>query len=342
MKKILILINITLIMLTIMYCSPLSNIDIEWIKLTISGDRPSARYGHSIAYAGEKKVIMFGGFYNSSYLQDTWEFDSSTNTWTEYNTTGTRPAERIHHTLSYAGDSKLILFGGYNGSDYLNDTWEYALDTHTWTEYNTSGTRPLYRSEHTLSYIDNGKLILYGGRYLSGEGKYYYLEDTWEYDVDTHTWTEYNEDDDNPFSRASHNSSYLIDNTLLLFGGYVDEIGNSSDTWEYDLSSHIWSYMDTTKSPSKRIQHRMSYFSSCYAVMFGGYGDYSGNEYLNDAWIFNSTNNQWIETNIISDIPTARKNHSLAHIDDNTILMFGGEDNNNELLSDMWICVLRN
>lgn len=337
MKKIIMIMILILSIAIYLSCTPTIE-TVSWIEYTETGLTPKSRYGHSLTCVNDEKVIMFGGLGVSDYLQDTWEYDISTNAWTEYNTIGTRPSLRVYHSLSFIGDNKLILFGGFDGNNYLNDTWEYDISTHTWTEYNTIGIKPIARSDHSIAYVGNGKLIMYGGRYLSGEGKYYYLQDTWEYDISTHTWMEYNEEGNNPFSRASHSISYISDDRLILFGGYVEDVGNTSDAWEYDLSNHAWLPKDTDNSPSRRVKHTMAYFGDSKVIMFGGYGDYSGKEFLSDTWVYNTDTSNWIKCDVSSQNPSARRNHSIAYIGDNRVIMFGGQDDENNILSDTWIC----
>ena len=98
-----------------------------------------------MAYAGadsvtnHNKIILFGGYWNGNYLNDTWQYDESAHTWNQISPTGgTAPSVRSGHAMAYAGGNNIILFGGSG----LNDTWEFNADSHsgasayTWTQHN--------------------------------------------------------------------------------------------------------------------------------------------------------------------------------------------------------------
>ena len=74
---------------------------------------------------------------------------------------------------------RAVLFGGFDGTNYLADTWTW--DGTTWTEQ-TPATSPPARAGATMEYFD-GQVVLFGG--YNGTS---YLNDTWTWDGTT--WTE--------------------------------------------------------------------------------------------------------------------------------------------------------
>lgn len=207
-----------------------------WTELSISGPLPSSTA--AMAYIGGSKIILFGGAGQMGITEGTYVFDADTHTWTQYNTTGTKPSNRWLAKMAYAGDNKVVLFGGIHEtmindrSIFLNDTWEYDLQTFTWTEHATTGTIPVNRSSHAMAYAGENKVILQGG--FSGfpfEGvQQINYGDTWMYDTLTHTWTEYTTD--NPGVFLIHAMSYTADNKVVMNGMGV--------TWEFDLTDKTW------------------------------------------------------------------------------------------------------
>src|SRR2546427_382658 len=82
-------------------------------------------------------------------------------------------------------DNVSVLFGGYNATD-LQDTWEYDYAADAWTLVTTS-PKPPGREWPGLSYDPVEKLVvLFGG--VNGTNGF--LNDTWEFNVVTKTWTE--------------------------------------------------------------------------------------------------------------------------------------------------------
>lgn len=59
--------------------------------------------------AVSQKLVMFGGFNGSTYLNDTWTFNGAT--WTQVDTPIAPSA---------------FLFGGQFGNAQMSDTWELA------------------------------------------------------------------------------------------------------------------------------------------------------------------------------------------------------------------------
>lgn len=332
--------SIILLAITFLSCT-IEQFELTWTK--IDGESPSARIQHSIAYIGEGRVILFGGYSKTGeYLSDTWEYDVNTQVWTDLTPDGINPPARNQHSLAYIGNGRVILFGGYNETgEYLSDTWEYDINSGMWIEYNVEGSKPPARANHSMVFAGKGKLLLFGGKSKSGSGDDVYLSDTWIYDIaDNHSWTEYNTEGVKPFERHSHSLSFCGDSQVLLFGGDVEDIGISSDTWIYDVSSNTWEKLGNfDELPSKRMNHKVTYLGGNTVVLFGGYGGYTGTEYLSDTWTYNSTENAWYPCSIQSEaLPELRSYHSIAYVEGGKAVMFGGKPEQDNYYSDTWVC----
>jgi N-acetylneuraminic acid mutarotase len=57
-------------------------------------------------------------------FDDTWQFDTTTRSWTMVRLTGNSPPARTGYAMAYdrVGD-RVVLFGGFNGSAFFNDLW---------------------------------------------------------------------------------------------------------------------------------------------------------------------------------------------------------------------------
>ena len=82
-------------------------------------------------------------------------------------------------------NNQLILFGGFNGSVTLNDTWNW--DGTNWVQLLDGSTNsPPARSIATMAFGSTvNQMILFGGF-----GTVTLLNDTWSWDGATTTWTE--------------------------------------------------------------------------------------------------------------------------------------------------------
>ena len=107
--------------------------------------KPSARRGHSIALMPvegdeEPKFYVFGGFDGTKRLDDLWEFNAATSTWSCLSCEGTGPTPRDSCALVADANSekRLLVFGGYTNSR-VNDIFSLNLATMTWTQYSADG-----------------------------------------------------------------------------------------------------------------------------------------------------------------------------------------------------------
>jgi galactose oxidase-like protein len=97
-----------------------------WAMIAAAG--PSPRYGHSMAYDGDRRVtLLFGGQTGFNLgvgvLGDTWEWDGAA--WQSSAAAG--PAARSFGKMVYdSGRRKAVVFGGFNGAQFIGDTWEFG------------------------------------------------------------------------------------------------------------------------------------------------------------------------------------------------------------------------
>src|SRR6476646_980704 len=101
--------------------------------------------------------------------------------WIELSPTNSPPV-RSYLAMTYdPASGKVIMFGGDNGTTYLNDTW--SVDGTTWTQIATQSAPPA-RTAAQMTYDSvTQKVVLFGG--FNGT----YLSDTWLWDGSTLQWT---------------------------------------------------------------------------------------------------------------------------------------------------------
>src|SRR6266480_2962942 len=102
-----------------------------WLQLSPSISPPARSYLAMTYDASSGKVIMFGGFDGTGYLNDTWTFDGTS--WSRVRTLLSPPARAASQMAYDAITQKVVLFGGYNGTRYLGDTWLWDGKTSRWT-----------------------------------------------------------------------------------------------------------------------------------------------------------------------------------------------------------------
>ena len=143
---------------------------LRWFQPPTRGTPPGPCNMHSADFISSRgEVYVFRGGNGREYLNDLHALDVNTYTWRVVRTHGTPPQRRANHSsalledgIRHGGKSELFVFGGWNGSERLNDV--HVLDTHnsTWSTPRTFGVKPHPRAGMTLTAV-RGRLFLFGG-----------------------------------------------------------------------------------------------------------------------------------------------------------------------------------
>jgi hypothetical protein len=144
-----------------------------------------------------------------------------------------------------------------------------------------------------------------------------------------HTWTKI-PGVSRPYSGYYHEACTIWgDDKVLLFGGW----GYYNTTWVFDLSNKYWSVRNPTHSPPARYWHGMgSIWGDDKVVMFGGQG---AGGYLQDTWVYDSSDNKWTNQNPSGDKPYYYYTHSMATIwGTKSLLLYGGMYGNETWIYD--------
>ncbi len=191
-----------------------------------------------------------------------------------------------------------------------------------WTLRSTSN-QPVERYGHGMSYITNGKCLLFGGDYGT------YIDDTWIYDLAGNTWTEITPAT-KPKRRRYHDMEYISGDLVLLFGGYDgDRMG---DTWIYDYSEGTWDSLELSTAPVARYSHRMARIADGKILLFGGYDGALDDE----TWLFDIADSSWTQL-FPSSSPSVRFRQSMSYIGDDKVLLFGGYDATDSPNGETWV-----
>jgi hypothetical protein len=143
--------------------------------------------------------------------------------------------------MEYVGNNNVILFGGHAG-EATNALWRYDVMHHTWANLTDSmDNAPPARSNFAMSGIPiDNTIILFGGR-----GMLFNYDDTWQLDLVSLQWTEYNKTGETPSRRGFTAMCAISAGELVLFGG-GDGVENGTDKflyndmWQYDTENHNW------------------------------------------------------------------------------------------------------
>ncbi|MFH0793360.1 MAG: kelch repeat-containing protein, partial [bacterium] len=274
---------------------------------------PQARHSFGFAWRATDGVL-FGGRLDSDLLSsETFRLVSPS----EWSVLASNPAPQARegHVMGFdSARQQTVLFGGFDGINFLGDTWLLG-STGGWTQAVQTGPAPDVRAYAAMAYDSlRNRLVMFGGKNAAA-----ILGDVWFYATD---WQAAPPSSTVPSARHSHSMVYMpsIDRTII-FGG-VDKDGQFlGDTWAYNADANSYSLVPSPVSPSPRFAASMTYDAQRdRIVLFGGFN--SVQTPLDDTWEFDGT--EWYPVPT-GGTPAARAGHRL--IFDATarqVCVFGG------------------
>jgi len=198
----------------------------------------------------------------------------------ETTTTVNAPSPRFIHTATWTGD-KMIVWGGYDGNNYVNTGGIYDPATDTWAPIDTTGA-PTTRFNHTAVWTGD-KMIVWGGfdgaAAVNTGGIYDPASDSWS-PIDT---------TGAPSARRLHTAVWTGDK-MIVWGGYDGSSINTGGI--YDPTNNEWSAISAVNAPSARYHHG-TVWTGNEMIVWGGSANGTN---FNSGGIYDPTNDIWSST----------------------------------------------
>ncbi|XP_033115910.1 acyl-CoA-binding domain-containing protein 4-like [Anneissia japonica] len=105
----------------------------NWYEPIVNGKKPTPRSGHSATVIGDQMVI-FGGWDAPLCFNDLIILDLTLMEFSTPATLGTAPSPRSWHASCRLPGNRLLIHGGYNGNEALNDAFIFSLNDLLWTQ----------------------------------------------------------------------------------------------------------------------------------------------------------------------------------------------------------------
>ena len=222
------------------------------------------------------------------------------------------PGPIWNHTAC-AFESKMIVFGGFNGSvqssdvsilSFSDDGGEsYVMvflklrflrsvicvltifpDSCRWSQPTYPlGAKPSPLSQHT-SCLHLGRYMVVFGGYNTSNG---HLNELWIFDLHALSWTSPEYFGTPPSKRRGHGAAIIRDK-MYIFGGF-DGTSHLNDLHCIDLHSFSWVLLDSKGGRSPRRHHAMEAVGDFLVV----YGGFDGERYLEDVYSLNVNTSVW-------------------------------------------------
>ena len=249
-----------------------------WTDLTPpTGPAPTNRRTPASIYdpAGAR-MVMWSGQATGVFFNDVWQFDLTSNTWTEFTPSGGPPNIRYGVAATFdpvAGD--LVTFAGFTSLGRFDDVWRFNPVSDTWSDASMPSP-PLKRCLHSASYDSREhRMIMYGGQNAG------WRDDIWALDLTTDTWTDLTPAIRPPgrfftahvYDAANHRST--------VFGGSTPS-GLVNEAWVFDLWTEEWTQLAPTGTPPSVREGSAGVYDAANdrMIVFGGFDG----GYYNEVW----------------------------------------------------------
>ena len=240
--------------------------------------------------SGSTEVVLFGGAGESEaagVFNDTWTY-SSAGVWAKQ-TPGTSPFGRYRHQMADLHGIGVLMFGGSNVLNFLEETWLWTGGAAgNWTQL-TPGVVPPARVDFAMAGSTAAtNVLMYGGKNSNQT-----LGDTWMWvGTSTGDWVQQTPAVSPPALSEACLAYDAANTQYVLFGGQTDDAFNTPQTWVWTGGNGgNWHLTTPAVSPSARIGAQMAY-DGTHVIMFGGANEYN---VLNETWMWTGgTNGNWV------------------------------------------------
>ena len=317
----------------------------------------------------DNDIIITGGISTKMKTLAIWRLNLTTLEWKKVKTDN--PIENRYGHTALSMNNKLYIFGGK--TKYLNTSYMNNLDIFSFTERKIincqiNGEKPENRKSHIAIFV-GPQMLIHGG--INVDGKI--LDDSYLFNMHTLTWNKciVNKICEHPKlwghacclvipGQILYNPKFSIysfpefdtvkkknikKKGLFVFGGKSNEDGLSNQLWILLMGKKPleWIKVDTKgKPPIARYFHTMNFYErGNYVIIHGGRNDiFSDKSALNDTFLLNLENFEWLEVKLYSNISNFNVANRCGHqsiIYSDKLIILGGMNNNNYLGSSLLI-----
>ncbi|XP_042507612.1 acyl-CoA-binding domain-containing protein 4-like [Macadamia integrifolia] len=300
----------------------------QWVQLSISGQRPKARYEHGAAVV-QDNMYIFGGNHNGRYLNDLQVLDLRNLTWLRVEVKAhTDSLESLSpvplapcagHSL-IPWENKLIFIAGHTKDPSETVTVKaFDLQTCTWSTLKTYGKPPVSRGGQSVT-VAGSTLVMFGGE----DANRALLNDLHILDLETMTWDDIDAIGVPPCPRSDHAAAVHAERYLLIFGG-GSHATCFNDLHVLDLQNMEWSKpMQQGDIPSPRAGHAGVTVGENWFIAGGG-NNKSG---VSETVALNMSTLVWsVVTTVQGRVPLASEGLSLvvsSYNGEDILVSFGG------------------
>lgn len=134
-----------------------------WSEVQQVGPRPSPRSAHAAFTFGRTMVVFGGRSEQGECCEDMYYFNYDTSVWRQVNTTESLFGRARHSFVVH--NSRVVVFGGWNGKKKLNDLFYYNMDSGTFEVVGDTDENGPSRRECHVAVMCKNTMVVFGGRF---------------------------------------------------------------------------------------------------------------------------------------------------------------------------------
>lgn len=279
----------------------------------------------AVAFAinGKGYVALGKRNLSSTFLKDCWEFDPSSNNWTEKDSFPGVP--RVKAIAAVVGGKAYVGLGFAEGevyqssSLYLHDFWSFDPIANKWSSLSNF---PSNSTDACVSFVYKNEI--YVG---SGYDGFVSQNDFWKYSPDNDTWTQ--------MQNLPENSRFgavaCTDGVRIFFGTGFRSF-SANDWWEYLPESDSW--IERKNMKDGRVNATSFAVNNRFFVSTGRFfaGEFTGGHVKSDLLEYNANLDLWYNR---GKIPNGNRENAVSFVINEKIYIGFGE-NNQSVLNDLW------
>lgn len=255
----------------------------------------------------EDEGYVLGGLDEFEFKRKVYSYDRYQDDWDDEESIGGPNGdglERGSATAFSIGTKGYVCLGQGQTVPYLDDLWEYDLETAAWSQKANFSGGP---RKQAVSFVINGIAYVGTGQAATGLKKDFY-----KYDPQSNTWTQLNDFQGTPRRQA-------VGFELAGYGwiGTGDDGVLKKDFWMYNPSTDSW--IQKTDFPGTARAGAVGW--STYPTAFIATGEDVNFEYKKDVWEYNYFANAWVQR---QDFPGSGRKNAIAFVIDDVAFLGTG------------------
>ncbi|XP_047555311.1 rab9 effector protein with kelch motifs isoform X1 [Lutra lutra] len=303
-----------------------------WYTLTLPGESPCARVGHSCSYlppvgdAKSGKVFIVGGADPHKSFSDVHILDLGTYRWDLAAVEGLLPRYEHASFVPSCAPHTIWVFGGADQSGNRNCLQVLNSETRTWTVPEVTSPPPSPRTFHTSSAAIGNQLYVFGG----GERGAQPVQDVklHVFDANTMTWSQPETLGKPPSPRHGH-VMVAVGTKLFIHGGLAGD-RFYDDLHCIDISDMQWQKLSPTGVPPTGCAAHSAVAVGKRLYIFGGMTPTGA---LGTMYQYHIEKQHWTLLKFDTFLPPGRLDHSMCVIPWPVMCTSEKEDSNSVTLN---------